>query len=190
MWTLEERVAVRGAEEVLCTEAFPGDPFAPAPMQGKRLAAIAEVLCCLPDEDFEKFVAAFGGRVDEQPATTDGRIRIPPPEELNAQLRARPLVWFMPHPLQGGFVHPFPACRLLYLAPRLEKTAWSTVLAVAAHEIAHIVLDHDLIVMPDREESQEAEAWERVAFWGFESEAKKLRAVHKRRETSNRSYQC
>jgi hypothetical protein len=117
--------------------------------------------------------------------------------------KAFEFTWFIPHERVLGEIEPFvanvenvkipgrggkkirlaPHARVIYLSPRLEHTAWDIILAVVAHELAHIVLDHDLISQPGKYEAQENEAFEGICKWGFEAEAKKHRALQKRLDT-------
>lgn len=58
---------------------------------------------------------------------------------------------------------------ILYLNPILEGLEIDRIIAVGAHELAHIVLEHN-----PREfiNEQEIQAWNRVCEWGFEKEAR------------------
>ena len=69
---------------------------------------------------------------------------------------------------------------ILYLNPILEGLGIDRVIAVAAHELAHIVLDHipgELI-----NEQQEIQAWNRVCEWGFDKEARNHLAQRREEE--------
>ncbi len=58
---------------------------------------------------------------------------------------------------------------IFYLSPILEGLEFDRIIAVSAHELAHVVLDHNPSGYIDQ---QETEAWDRVCKWGFEKEAK------------------
>ena len=185
MWTLKERTQTRPVDEVLYSGAYPLSGISADPYEDARHAAIAEVLCCIPERDFQTFLDACEGADEEE--SDDGECRIRSPEETDAFFNRQPLHWFIPHAEQSGELHPYPsACRVLYLAPRLEKAAWSTAIAVVAHEIAHVILGHSLFP-GERYEQQENEAWALVARWGFEIEAKKQQAVNKWRHSYGES---
>ncbi len=80
-----------------------------------------------------------------------------------------------------------PYAKALYLSPILEKSAWDIVLATVAHELAHLVLDHPMYG-DDKWQEHEEEVFNRICEWGFEREAKKLRAVNKWRRSWKKSY--
>jgi len=138
----------------------------------QRLQAIAKVLCRLPEHDYEKL------RAVEDTFT-----------------------WFIPHYYSHGWIEPvfatifeemtdspgieyLPYTKLLYLSPRLEEAAWDIVVAVVGHELAHLVLGHKAMGIKEGEYAvQEQAAFDLLCEWGFDLEAKKLRAMHKRRET-------
>ncbi len=76
-----------------------------------------------------------------------------------------------------------PNVNVLYLSPRLDRLAYSTALAVIAHEIAHLVLDHEMSCTSEQYDIQEEEAWARASTWGYEEDIRKYRATIRRRET-------
>lgn len=106
-------------------------------------------------------------------------------------------IWFIPHEYVYGAVKPFPTTipartlktgqtinstsKVLYLSPMLENEGieWAVVVAVVAHELAHIVLDHELIDDPRKESMKEDEVYKKLCEWGFEEEAIKHREHHK-----------
>ena len=104
-------------------------------------------------------------------------------------------LWFIPHEDMYGELYPFPwtvapppsasetslqlkqYAKVLYLSPVLETKPLAIVRAVVAHELAHVLLGHDVYVLgPDKSERQEAEAWDRVKAWGFEEDVKEHEA--------------
>jgi hypothetical protein len=68
---------------------------------------------------------------------------------------------------------------VLYLDPRLEKQDEKIIIAVIAHEIAHIFLKHTTKCYGEKSKAQEKEAWELIKKWGFERESKKYMAFRK-----------
>jgi hypothetical protein len=142
------------------------------PEENTRYRAISEVLRCIPNEDYERLKP----KVDE-------------------------FQWFIPDKDNLGGLYPFvldkeavrskdgkvelPAhAQVLYLSPTLERRAKEVAVAVVAHELAHLVLDHDLIALNKDYDKQEHEAFECVCKWGFDKEAKKHRTSQKRRGIS------
>lgn len=98
--------------------------------------------------------------------------------------------WFIPYYDDLGSCQPFPSnypeeplhpgsqlnlkprAEVIYLNPRLERLDVDIAIAVVAHEIAHVFLDHK--TMGCREyDKQEKEAWDLVKKWGFQREFKK-----------------
>jgi len=78
--------------------------------------------------------------------------------------------------------NPPPHAAVLYLSPMLERRAVDIVVAVVAHEFAHIVLRHILFFLtPDEYDRQEQEVFSRIREWGFENEARKHAVLRKRR---------
>ena len=117
-----------------------------------RIAAIEEVLCCLPETSWSQLV---------QPA--------------------RQFVWFLPCPLVLGQVMAEStangpvSCRVIYLSPLLEQQplAWSV--TTAAHELAHVVLRHRLGRLAlEINARQEKEAQEALEEWGFLPESRQM----------------
>jgi hypothetical protein len=134
------------------------------PFQSQRHLAIAHVLCSIPPGDYQKLVD-----LDDS------------------------FLWFIPHFLAYGKVEPFPItidegedslkapyAKVLYLSPRLERAAWDITVATVAHELAHIILEHDLFPYAEGYDAQEEAASLRICEWGFEREAKKHKALRKR----------
>jgi len=134
-----------------------------------RYRAIGEVLRRIPDEDYQK----LNSKIDE-------------------------FEWFIPHEHLLGNGHPFLGgieavkdeagkitlaahAQVIYLSPILEKRAWDIVVAVVAHELAHLAIGHSLVSDGNDYDIKENEAWECVLKWGFDKEAKKHRASQKRK---------
>jgi len=166
------RKHVRTLQQVWKDYLWPSGGIDPDSLESVRHQAIAEVLCSIPEDDYERLKAA---------AESDS------------------FVWFMPHAQTHGMVYPVnathypepeesglqhvPYARVLYLSPRLERAARDIVVATVAHELAHIVLGHELWHYPDVEEAGEEAAFELLCKWGFERQAKKHRAVGKWRKS-------
>ena len=164
---------VRQFERVLNDCLWPSrDGLSPNPEQSVRHYAIYDVLCSLPEEGYQKLVE-----------------------------KVEFFFWHIPWHRVGGEVMPFPATVtgeqlgdesiidhsvVLYLSPRLETSCYDSVVAVIAHELAHIVLGHKLFI-GEGYDDQENEAWELVEKWGFGREARKhrgiMKAVDSREET-------
>jgi len=120
-----------------------------------RHEAIEEVLCSIPEDDYRKL----------QDAAHTFRWFIPCPGEAGAVIALAPFT-----EKETKQDH---AVMVVYLSPPLEHKARGNVVAIVAHELAHIVLGHYLL--PGREQEQEEAVFQLICRWGFESEAKKLR---------------
>jgi hypothetical protein len=105
-------------------------------------------------------------------------------------------LWFIPHEQMGGWTQPFPMthkgkldaklafkpgdsakaatyAKVIYLSPRLERTKFTVVVAIVAHELAHEVLGHSVLGVQEQEyKRQEAQAWTTARRWGFTSETR------------------
>jgi hypothetical protein len=163
----------RSEEQVFESLAWPSQGLSFYPEQSRRHLAIAEVLYCLPDEDFKHADKCF--------------------EEF---------IWFIPHEDVTGEVQPFPAraqpepfngvrlrhhAYVIYLAPQLEKAAWSIVVSTVAHELAHVVLGHKFFgYTEDEYQAQEEEAWQQIRDWGFEEEAARHLRLNRWRKSRER----
>jgi hypothetical protein len=112
----------------------------------KREKALTKLLRCVPEKDYLKLKEQFH---------TQYKFFIEPHDNL-------------------GKVYPFlPASTMaVYLSPILEGLEFDRIIAVAAHELAHIVLEHNPSEFINEQEIQEIEAWNRVCEWGFEKEAR------------------
>lgn len=150
----------------------------PDESESARHQAIAEVLCCMPEEDYGKL-----RELCEQEAY---QWFIPPAHVL---ARVDPFGANVYPPQEPGRKSQLgPYARVIYLSPALEKRAFSIVLASVAHELAHLVLGHKIMeIQPDQYLEQEEQAWNLVAAWGFEEEAKKHESVSKWHESYERS---
>ncbi len=109
----------------------------PNPEESVRHSAIAEVLCCLPHDDyvrlrddegcsFEWFIPHLGMRGGCWPF-------FPNVPKQKQKQKHKGGLWIREH------------ARVLYLSPMLERRAFSSALGVVAHELAHIALKHELL---------------------------------------------
>jgi len=171
--TKKGRKLIRNLNKIFRDGLWPTEGFEdPDPLKDTRHWAIYEVLCSIPEEDYRKL-----------------------------EKSSKEFWWFIPYYYTQGFIVPLsvthfprakggikrmPYSKVLYLSPLLEKTSGDITLAIVAHEIAHLVLNHDPI--PEDYGRQENEAWGLVRKWGFKQEAKKYHAMIKRRETMERKY--
>ena len=161
---VKQRERIRKLDQVAGLWPSEGGLVAPDKDQSNRHLAIAEVLCSMPEDSYRKLAD-----------------------------QADSFSWFLPPVETLGLCYPFGGIvedekkryvRVLYLSPQLESAAFSSILAVVAHELAHLVLGHDLFPSgPDEYNAQEAAAWKLAADWGFEQEVQRMQAIYKRRET-------
>jgi len=125
----------------------------------KRLQALEEVLCTLPPKEYET--------LQQQ----SGRFQ-----------------WYIPHSLILGQVHPFAAvepaegkgryARVVFLSQLLEQHDRAVVLTVVAHELAHVILDHQLHNLDHSlYEQQEQQARAALCRWGYRSECEAAEAM-------------
>lgn len=158
---------VRTFEQLIEDCVWPGSGFGPP--EDRRHEAIAEVLCRIPESDYRTLVDS----IDE-------------------------FSWFIPASWNRAGVFPFPCikreagnipeARVLYLGPQLEDTAWDILVAIVAHELAHLVLHDDIVTKtPDQYNAQEEAAFSLVCQWGFEREAKKHRAGWRRYDSREKA---
>jgi hypothetical protein len=150
----------RSIEDVVIGGAlvFPFQGLSPDIGEPKN-AAIIEVLRRIPEADFQ--------RLDEKVDTFEWYL---PTYEQLAEVRP----FFCTHPEEPpeeGKLTMKSYARVLYLSPLLVDVAKDVAVAVVAHELAHILLDHELI-NSSREtyDHQEDEAWNLARQWGFAKE--------------------
>ena len=148
----------RSQKKVLLDELLPERIM---PDSKQRNDAIEEVLRRIPGTDYKKIKEKVGF-----------------------------FVWFIPHHHPYGMVWPFPkptSCSsyewAIYLSPALEKASWDIIIAVVAHELAHIVLNHQTTISAQDQEAKEDEAYTLICKWGFEKEAKTHKRLIRRRES-------
>lgn len=169
-------VYYRPVEEVLWTALWPTTESGfSGPDANRRCRAIAEVLRRIPSAWYERLLQQADSDEDS-------------------------FSWFIPHPLMRAGLWPFPVtvhppdevvlpraphARMLYLSPLLERAADAVVVAVVAHELAHIALAHQVGRMNDYE-AQEVEAWALVRAWGFVREERRHRALRTKQDKAER----
>ena len=103
--------------------------------------------------------------------------------------------WFIPPLWKRGEVIGFwssftateglkPHPRVIYLAPSLEDeqaVEWDVLIAIVAHELAHVVLNHSVMPSTQKYAVLEKEVEDRLVVWGFEKEQQAHKADKKRR---------
>ncbi len=127
-------------------------------------------------------------------------MRLPQKDFVRLKRKADSFHWFIPDAGTLGLLHPFPPtvperklqtqrgkpprtivemARVLYLSPYLEGEL-AVAIAVVAHELAHVVLNHELVTNSNRQdEAQEAQAWAKVREWGFTKEERQYKKWRK-----------
>jgi len=180
----------RTVEQVVADEVWPGRSlsFGSEASESRRYLAALQVLRRIPESAYEKLIALAGSFEWFIP---DPRVRG----------KIYPFVAGYVEPLRGRGIaadeksdsgteveDPHltmrPHARVLYLSPALERAAFDIVVAIVAHELAHLALGHDLFTGPQQYEAQEDEVFGLICRWGFEKEAKKHRRVNRWRESS------
>ena len=159
------------------------------PCESRRHLAILHVLGRIPEDDFQHLCDGVDdwnwfipqdialGMVAPFIVTSDGETE--PEREIEATVDGnRRLV-----KISGRRTAPFST--VLYLSPLLERAGWSIVVAVVAHELAHVLHGHGPFLIEDYV-PQEAEAWDTVARWGFGREAQNHARRARRREARQR----
>jgi hypothetical protein len=163
----------RSLDQLVKDIVYPGNVLSPDPeLEGSRIQAALNVLCSLPEDDYKRLVDAIDS-----------------------------FQWFIPESWSLGMVYPFfanvfprkkrgeslslrPYARVIYLAPALENWAFDLVVAVVAHELAHVILDHPIHGLSDEVyEKNECEVFQLLCKWGFGSEARKHHRIRKGMDT-------
>jgi len=140
------------------------------PEKSQRHFAIYTVLVSIPDQDYEALkerVQSFEWFIPDKDVRGFVRrwhAQVYPPEKAAGNLQELPYV------------------DMLYLSPQLERMSLASAIAVTAHELAHIVLGHDLFPDAQKAPRQEDEAWELVRRWGYEKEVRLHQKTFQRRE--------
>ncbi len=114
--------------------------------------------------------------------------RLAPKPYASLTRQAGHFSWFIPAVAVLGQVHPFPAnadasraststagqptsAQVVYLSPILENHGWATVVTAVAHELFHVILEHDIHhPAADTYGRQEHEVRQALVRWGFGNE--------------------
>ncbi len=139
------------------------------PEPSVRHRAVAEVLCSIPEDDYERLKEAF----------KKGYEWFIPPYIIRGLVQLF-YVTVYPKEVEGTTLQPDPYVPVIYLSPVLERTRWDIVVAVVAREIARVVLGYRVRAAEEYKAQEEA-VFDLICKWGFERETKKYRAVNKRR---------
>lgn len=108
---------------------------------GKRMRSIQEVLCFLPQEEYERWKS-----------------------------QANDIAWFIPNERLWGQVDRLPNKKIIYLSPLLEFVkSDAAIIGFVVHEMAHVLLDHIGAGISNEEKEREVDRTIRV--WGFAEEA-------------------
>lgn len=120
----------------------------------KREKALTKLLRCIPEKDYLKLKEQFH---------TKYKLFIESHDNL-------------------GKVHQFPPpfTIAVYLSPILEGLEFHRIIAVAAHELAHVFLEHKNF--EERDQKEEDKAREQVCEWGFQKEAENHLTLRKGKE--------
>ncbi|MEY2579807.1 MAG: hypothetical protein QOI49_2631 [Verrucomicrobiota bacterium] len=146
---------------------LPGPGLCPEIPRDRRHAAIIEVLRKIPEKDYQSIVQQIDSIHRFVPETMSyGEV-----EAVVGKVEMQ----FMPG-------RPVLANRLVYFSPRLEDESDEVIIAVVAHELAHIILNHTLVPASIRKyDAQEKSAFARIRRWGFVKEARAHRQSLSRR---------
>ena len=158
----------RNLEDIVYDLLWPQSGICVDPEADQRHMAVAEVLCRVPEPDYQRLLDL----VDS-------------------------FLWFIPPYGEGAMVYPFPwttkqkrrrsYAAVLFLNPSMESWGFDVIVAAIAHELAHLFLGHKLFTLPEQYEAQEKEAWSLVRKWGFEDEEWKHAAFYKRRHAREKA---
>jgi hypothetical protein len=155
----------RTMQEVMDSLLLPFAGLCGNPETEVRVRAVANVLQRIP----EKAYHALCEKVDE-------------------------FVWFTPGTNPEAMVQEFPCTmpetndfvartKILYLSPSLEFRDPMFVVAVVAHELAHVLLIHNAGANTEANyQNQEREAWRTMAAWGFENEKRAYKKVREKED--------
>lgn len=137
---------VRDQETLENNNVLPG--FAGFLPDDQRHKALVEVMCRIPEEDFEILVG-----------------------------ERETFIWFIPDVAVTGAVQTFSLShqkgevlgafsRVLYLSPGLENEKFEVIVKEVAHQLAHIVLEHESCPQTEGV-TDEDQAFELVVEWGL-----------------------
>jgi len=171
----QELIAIRSFYKLLEDCIWPGAGLNMGEMD-RRHAALNYVLCRIPEEDYQRLADSM-----------DDFCWFIPPVWNRAGVTIFPLTWHEKK-VKGSKLKSARGSKVLHLSALLERTAIDIVVAIVAHELAHILLKHKIFTStPEQYEVQESEVFDCICKWGFSREAKKHRAYWKKldsRETA------
>jgi len=133
-----------------------------------RMAAIIEVLRRIPEEDYE---------ILKRKKINDDFQWFIPPKDFLAHIYPFTANVFNE---KMGELEVIPYAKVIFLNPLMEEVDFDVAIASIAHELAHIVLGHQIRVDSETYKSQEEQAWKKVVEWGFVKEEKKHRKFYSR----------
>jgi hypothetical protein len=112
---------------------------------GRRIHAVEEVLCTLPEEQYQKWKASIAE-----------------------------VAWFIPRRDLWGRVNKFSDKKMIYLSPFLEFTPPSeqACVGLVVHEMAHILLDHVGSGLTHEEKEGQVEC--AIRKWGYGEQAEAM----------------
>ena len=154
------RLKLRNINQLIDDVIWPQYGLSYDPSVDKRHTALHKVLCDIPEDDYQTLVDMI--------------------DDFN---------WFIPDVDLWGTVKPFAAsalekgharhAKILYLSPTLEQFAIEQVIAVVAHELAHLILCHRMFPESVEEQKEgEDEAWELVRKWGYQKSIEAHAKLH------------
>jgi Zn-dependent protease with chaperone function len=123
----------------------------------KRQVALAYVLTRIPENDYRRLAGAI-----------DTFSWFIPQTWKRGSCELFPLTFHEEQPTDGA--RPIQGALVIYLSPTLQRTPADVLVAIVAHELAHVVLKHNLFTSPSQYDAQEEEADRLVCQWGFERE--------------------
>jgi len=188
---MTDKRSVRTLEQVTEDGLWPTTGLIGIPADSRRHEAMAEVLCSIPNAgyqmlvdhayEFDWFVPHYYLLGETHPFPPCFTLVL---EDGSQHESRQNCETESPRSTDDGFLpNSSRTARVLYLSPRLEKSAWDILVAVVAHELAHIALNHSLLTTPEEYARQEQEVFDTICEWGFGREAKKHNAWCSWRDT-------
>jgi hypothetical protein len=156
----------RAVRDVQQSGLWPSCPLIINHLATRRHEAIAVVLRRLPEDAYQclqKFASTF--------------IWYIPDVTAYGEVRGFSVTYEKPNK-DGSTRH---EARVLCLSPILERASLRVAVAVVAHELAHIALNHDPFQAFGDNPAQESEALQKTLTWGFEREVRSHRISLARR---------
>lgn len=166
-------IAIRSFDTLLEDCIWPGEGlYLEEEEMDRRHTALNYVLCRIPEEDYKRLADSIDDfRWFIPPVWNRGGVTI---FKLTCHKKK----------IKGSKLKLPKSSKVLHLSALLERTALDIVVAIVAHELAHIVLEHDIFTKtPNQYDAQENEVFDRICKWGFSREAKKHRALGRQRDS-------